>query len=59
MKPYAKYRLTGWIRTDNVQKGTGRGALFNLHGIPGAETPPMTGTQDWTKVELVFDSGAE
>jgi alpha-L-arabinofuranosidase len=58
VKPYAKYRLSGWIRTDNVQKGTGRGALLNLHGIGGMETQAVTGTQDWTKVELVFDAGA-
>jgi alpha-N-arabinofuranosidase len=58
VKPYAKYRLSGWIRTEKVEAGTGRGALLNLHGIGGAETKPLTGTQDWTRVELVFDSGA-
>jgi alpha-L-arabinofuranosidase len=58
VKPYAKYRLSGWIKTDDVQAGTGRGALLNLHGLDGMETPAVTGTQDWTRVELVFDSGA-
>ena len=56
VKPYARYRLSGWIRTENVEAGTGRGALFNLHGIGGAETKALTGTQDWTRVEVVFDS---
>ncbi len=58
VKPYAKYRFSGWIRTENVEKGTGRGALFNMHGLPGAETTAITGTQGWTKVEMTFDSGA-
>jgi hypothetical protein len=58
VKPYAKYRLSGWIRTENVVAGTGRGALLNLHGLGGMETKALTGTQDWTRVELVFDSGA-
>ena len=58
VKPFAKYRLSGWIRTENVEAGTGRGALFNLHGLGGMETKALTGTQDWTRLELVFDSGA-
>ena len=58
VKPYARYRLSGWIKTENVEAGTGRGALFNLHGLGGMETKALTGTQDWTRVELVFDSGA-
>jgi alpha-N-arabinofuranosidase len=56
VKPYARYRLSGWIKTENVEAGTGRGALFNLHGLGGMETPAVTGTRDWARVELVFDS---
>jgi alpha-L-arabinofuranosidase len=58
VKPFAKYRLSGWIKTENVEPGTGRGALFNLHGLGGMETRALTGTNDWTRVELVFDSAA-
>ncbi|MCK7530665.1 MAG: hypothetical protein MZV63_06270 [Marinilabiliales bacterium] len=32
-EPFAKYRLSGWVKTENVKPGTGRGALFNLHGL--------------------------
>ncbi len=56
VKPYARYRLSGWIRAENVEAGTGRGALFSLHGLEGMATPAVTGTRDWTRVELVFDS---
>jgi hypothetical protein len=57
LKPHTHYRLTGWIRTDRVDRGTGRGALLALDGVAGAETPALTGTHDWTRVEVVFDSG--
>jgi len=58
VKPYAKYRLSGWIRTDNVEAGTGKGALLNVHNMEGAQTTAVTGTSDWTTVELTFDTGA-
>jgi hypothetical protein len=28
VRPYAKYRLSGWIKTENVDAGTGKGALL-------------------------------
>lgn len=55
VRPYASYRLTGWIKTDAVS-GTGKGALLNIHGIDKLQTPSVTGTRDWTAVELVFQS---
>jgi len=61
VKPRSRYRLSGWIKTENV-KSTGqrsaRGALLNLHNIQPAQTKAVTGTKDWTKVEIVFDTGA-
>jgi alpha-N-arabinofuranosidase len=57
VKPYSKYRLSAWIRTDNVQAGTGNGALLNLHNMqPPLKTNAVTGTNDWTPVELTFDT---
>ncbi|MHC4944521.1 MAG: alpha-L-arabinofuranosidase C-terminal domain-containing protein, partial [Planctomycetota bacterium] len=56
VKMYSRYRLTGWIRTENVRAGTGKGALLNLHNIQPRQTRAITGTNDWTKVELVFDT---
>jgi alpha-N-arabinofuranosidase len=53
--PYSKYRLSGWIKTQDLKPGSGKGALFNLHGMD-IMTPAVSGTQDWTRVEVVFDS---
>jgi alpha-N-arabinofuranosidase len=58
VRPYSRYRLTGWIRTDDVTATTGEGALFNLHGVDGARSEPLTGTHDWTAVSFEFDTGA-
>ena len=54
--PFARYRLSGWIRTEEVEPVQGgRGALLNVHGLSGAVTPAVTGTRDWTRVEVEFD----
>jgi len=58
VKPFSRYRFSGWIRTEDLEVGTGRGALFNLHGIPGAESPPVKGTSDWISVEFEFETGS-
>ena len=57
LEPFARYRLTGWIRTEGVRPGTGRGALLNLHDFQPLATKAITGTSDWTKVDLEFDAG--
>jgi len=57
VQPYSKYRLTGWVKTQNLEPGTSRGALFSFHGTD-IQTKAVSGTQDWTRLELVFDSGA-
>jgi len=58
VRPYSKYRLSGWIRTEGLEATTGKGALFNLHTLAGCRTPVVTGTRDWTRVEMVFDTEA-
>ena len=57
VKPFAKYRLSGWIKTQDLQPGTSKGALITLHGLD-IMTPAVSGTRDWTRVEVVFDTGA-
>ena len=57
VKPRSKYKLTGWIKTEDVKAGSGKGALFNLHNIQPLQSPAVTGTKDWTKVEVEFDTG--
>jgi len=60
VKPRSQYRLTGWIKTENVESigdRTAKGALLNVHNIQPLQTNAVTGTKDWTKVEVTFDSG--
>ncbi len=58
VKPYSRYKLSGWIKTQDLVPGTGRGAQVNIHGEGDWRTPPAAGTQDWTRVEVAFDAGA-
>ncbi len=63
VQPYSTYRLSGWIRTENVQPPAqgkrGRGALLNLHNIQPIATEAVTGTSDWTRVEVLFETGGQ
>jgi alpha-N-arabinofuranosidase len=56
VEPFARYRLSGWIKTENVQVKNGRGALLNLHNMQPVATRALTGTNDWTQVEVVFET---
>ncbi len=58
IRPYSRYKLSGWIKTENLVPGTSRGAQINIDGEGEWRTPPVTGTQDWTRVEAEFDAGA-
>jgi alpha-N-arabinofuranosidase len=57
LRPYARYRLTGWIKTQNVPDGAGRGAGIDVRGItvttPGRR---FNGTNDWSQVTVEFDT---
>ncbi|MBE0534568.1 MAG: hypothetical protein IH624_02785, partial [Phycisphaerae bacterium] len=54
VEPFSRYRLSGWIKTENVAAGTGEGALLNIHDMQGTKTPAVTGTKDWTQVACEF-----
>jgi alpha-N-arabinofuranosidase len=41
VSPFAQYKLSGWIKTDNIQLENGAGALLNIHGIDGARTEEL------------------
>ena len=56
VEPFSTYRLSGWIKSEDVKPTDGRGALLNLHSVQGVATPAVTGTRDWTRVEVVFDT---
>ncbi len=57
VKPYSTYRFSGWVKTDSLMMGRSKGALFNLHGISGAETEAVSGTRDWTELSMTFETG--
>ncbi|MEW6157764.1 MAG: PVC-type heme-binding CxxCH protein [Verrucomicrobiota bacterium] len=61
VNPGTDYRLTGWIKTENVRKiGNARGAMFNIHELQDpvrGGTKALTGDNDWTEVQLTFNSG--
>jgi hypothetical protein len=60
LKPNTRYRLSGWIKTDNVVKpaianqrpGDEGASLGTLGGY--VKSKSITGTQDWTYVSLEF-----
>ncbi|MCL4220844.1 MAG: hypothetical protein KJZ65_05705 [Phycisphaerales bacterium] len=57
VRPFARYRLSGWIRTRGVApQGSARGALLNVHALAGAATRALTGDHDWTEVAIDFDT---
>ena len=58
VKPHTRYRLSAWIRTQDLVGGSGKGALLNLHNIQPLQTPAVTGTTDWMKVAVEFETGS-
>lgn len=56
VKPRTRYRLSGWIKTEGLQPKGGMGALFNIHGME-PKTQSISGTRDWTQLQVDFDSG--
>lgn len=60
VEPFTRYRLSGWIKTENVQPvDGGRGALLNLHDLQGVATGARTGTTDWTEVQTEFETAEQ
>ena len=52
----AWYRLSGWIKTQDVQGAVG--ALLNIQNMQAVRTPAVSGTEDWTLVSTVFQAEA-
>jgi putative membrane-bound dehydrogenase-like protein len=61
VQPRTDYRLSGWIKTENVRKlGNARGAMLNVHEMQDpvkGGTKALLGDNDWTEVRLDFNSG--
>jgi putative membrane-bound dehydrogenase-like protein len=61
VRPRTDYQLSGWIRTEKVAKlGRAYGAMFNVHELQDpirGGTKALSGDNDWTRVQLNFNSG--
>lgn len=57
VRPYATYKLTGWIKTEGVPSTGDWGARFELRGVNvTSSAQKINGTADWTQVEIAFDT---
>jgi putative membrane-bound dehydrogenase-like protein len=60
VKPRTDYKLAGWIKTERLQKLGNARALLNVHELQDpvrGATKPLVGDNDWTQVQLNFNSG--
>lgn len=64
VSPRAVYRLTAWVWTEMVSpvqaEGTapGAGAYVELPGLGGLRSTALTGTNEWSRLEVTFDTGS-
>jgi len=56
LKPWSRYRFSGWIKTEDLQSENGKGAGFRMDGLE-TEASGFTGTNDWTLVTYEFETG--
>lgn len=54
LKPWSRYRFTGWIRTETLVAHEGKGASFLINGF-GVKPSAYTGNNDWTLIEYEFN----
>lgn len=59
VQPKTWYRLSGWVKTADLEPGSGVGASFNVHEVGTARTGAVSGTTGWTKVETTFRTGTQ
>ena len=57
VQPNAKYRLSGWTKTQDVATNGDRGANLSILG-GFTSTNKLYGTNDWTFVSVDFDTGS-
>ncbi len=55
LKPWSTYKFTGWVKTKNVLARDGKGAGFRFDVLGGTYSG-ITGTNDWSKVEITFET---
>ena len=60
LKPYATYKISGWIKTQDVPATNEASARFELRGVKvTSPSGRINGTQDWTNVEITFDTDGQ
>ncbi|MEJ5259784.1 MAG: alpha-L-arabinofuranosidase C-terminal domain-containing protein [Anaerohalosphaeraceae bacterium] len=53
--PFARLRLSGWVKTENFRTTTGRGVQLSIHDMENARTAALKeSSSDWTKLECEF-----
>jgi mono/diheme cytochrome c family protein len=57
VEPNTAYRLSGWIKTKDVDSANRPGCMMNVHG--NGRTNAIKGSTDWTLVEMEFTTGNE
>ena len=57
VKPNTLYKMSGWIKTDNVAE-QGKGAILSVYGMLFSTTE-IKGSNDWTYVELFGRTGPD
>jgi hypothetical protein len=60
VQPNTTYVVSGWIKTENVghsAQSVDRGANISIMGYWDWYSTPLFGTNDWTYVSFVFNSG--
>jgi hypothetical protein len=57
VKPGMRYRLTAFIKTDNVVAPNNQGANLSIGGTY-TRSESLSGTKSWKKVDFEFESGA-
>ncbi|MGH9859123.1 MAG: alpha-L-arabinofuranosidase C-terminal domain-containing protein, partial [Candidatus Acidiferrales bacterium] len=57
VRPYATYKLSGWIKTEDVPSTGDWGARLEARGV-NVTSPArrISGTANWTRVEISFDT---
>ncbi|HEX2977183.1 MAG TPA: hypothetical protein VHO68_14705, partial [Bacteroidales bacterium] len=56
LKPWSKYHLTGWVKTENLVSESGKGAGFRVDGMM-TDSIGLSGTSDWKQVSFYFGTG--
>ena len=56
MEANTRYQIGAWLRTTDVDRGSGRGAQISMSGLPAAttRTNPVAGTTGWSFYERTF-----